>query len=208
MGKQKSNILFNFISPIYGLFYNSQKNNFEKIINEVEEDIDLTSFNSIIDVGCGTGALCSVLHEKGLSVTGIDSAKFMLNTAIRKNKGKDIKFLSANILDKLPFDDNSFDISIASYVAHGLQSEERKKMYAEMSRISKEWVIIHDYNKKRSLLTSIIEWMEGGDYFRFIKTAELEMKNCISEIKECFSEVKVINVSEKANWYLCKPNNK
>lgn len=34
----------------------------------------------------------------------------------------------------------------------------------------------HDYNKKRSLITDIAEWLEGGDYFNFINIAESMMK--------------------------------
>jgi len=208
LSKKKSNILFNLISPIYGLFYNSQRRNFRDVIYKVEEDLDLTKYENIIDVGCGTGALCSILYEKGLKVTGIDPAVFMLKTAKIKNKDINIDFKLGNILEGLPYKDNHFDISIASYVAHGLQPEERKKMYKEMSRISKNWVVIHDYNKKRSLITTIVEWLERGDYFRFIKTAEKEMKDCYKEMEECFSEVKVVNVGERAAWYICKPNNK
>lgn len=77
-------------------------------------------------------------------------------------------------------------------------------MYAEMSRVTKSKVIIYDYNEKGSLLTTIIEWLERGDYFNFIRNAEFEMKNCISELSECcFSKVKVFNVDVRAAWYIC-----
>jgi len=104
----------------------------------------------------------------------------------------------------LPFKDKSFDVAISSYVAHGLEEEEKKRMYAEMSRITKKYVIIHDYNNERSFQTSIIEWLEGGDYFHFIKNAESEMKECLSEMKTCFAEVRIIKVGVRANWYICK----
>jgi len=197
--------LFNLISPIYGLFFNSQRRNFQDVIKKVEEDLDIRKYEKIIDVGCGTGALCSVLYEEGLRVTGVDPAQLMLDIAIRKNKDKDIDFQIGNVLEGLDFEENSFDIAIASYVAHGLQPGERKKMYREMSRVSKVWVVIHDYNKKRNILTSIVEWLERGDYFRFIKTAEKEMKDCSHEMEECFSEVNVVDVGERAAWYICKP---
>ena len=138
-------------------------------------------------------------------VTGIDPADKMLEIAKRQPENKAINFLQANVLDQLPFENKSFDLSIASYVAHGLQKNERKQMYAEMSRVTKSKVIIYDYNQKRSLMTSIIEWLERGDYFQFIKEAEEEMNNCVSEMKKCFSEVKVVNVAPKAAWYICTP---
>ncbi len=205
MGEENSNRLFNWIAPVYGKFYNSQKTHFAKVIEGVEKELDLTLFEKILDVGCGTGALCSVLNEKGMTVTGIDPAEKMLNIAKNKPENKKINFVHANVLERLPFEDKSFDISIASYVAHGMQKNERKRMYTEMSRVSKSKVIIYDYNRSRSILTSFIEWLERGDYFRFIKNAEEEMKSCVSEMKECFSEVEVIDVDVRAAWYICTP---
>ncbi|MCD6434856.1 MAG: class I SAM-dependent methyltransferase [Clostridiales bacterium] len=198
MGEKKSSLLFNIIAPVYALFYKGQQNHFSDIINEIKSEIDVSSFNTIIDVGCGTGALCSVLNRKGLEVTGVDSAKNMLKIAMNKPENKGVRFIQASALKSLPFDDKTFDIAIASYVAHGLKEEERKEMYAEMSRVTKELVIIHDYNDKRGFFTSIIEWLEGGNYFWFIKNTKIEMK-------ECFSDVHIINVGIKANWYICKP---
>ena len=205
MARKNSNILFNSIAPVYGLFYNVQKKRFAEVIEGVENELDLSSFETIIDIGCGTGALCSVLSFKGLSVTGIDPAGKMLEIARNKQENKDISFIQADVLEGLPFKDNSFDVAIASYVAHGLKVEERKRMYAEMSRVTNQWVVIYDYNDKRSLLITIVEWLEGGDYFHFIRNAEPEMRDCFSEMKSCFSKVKVINVDTSAAWYICKP---
>lgn len=205
MGKKNSHFLFNLVAPIYGMFYALQKKRFATVIEDVKKELDLSSFQTIIDVGCGTGALCSALNEKGLTVTGIDAAEQMLKVAINKPENTGIRFIQADVLEGLPFDDKNFDVAIASYVAHGLKLEERKRMYAEMCRVAKNWAVIYDYNDKRSLLTTIVEWLEGGDYFRFIRNAEQEMKDCISEMKTCFSEVKVVNVDVRAAWYICKP---
>jgi ubiquinone/menaquinone biosynthesis C-methylase UbiE len=205
MGKKNSNFLFNTIAPVYALFYTSQQKSFRRVIARAKKDLDISVFNTVLDVGCGTGALCSVLREKGLAVTGIDPAEKMLRSA-RKNPGnKGIDFIRADVLETLPFADQSFDLSFASFVAHGLRADERKRMYAEMSRVTKSRVIMHDYNANRSPMTSMIEWLERGDYFRFIKQSEDEMRNCVSDMKECFSEVRVIDVDRKAAWYICTP---
>lgn len=197
--------LFNRIAPAYGLFYDMQKKSYSNIITKVRSQFDLLEYKSIIDIGCGTGALSSVLNDLGMDVTGIDPAEKMLNVARSKNGNQDITFIKANVLEGLAFQDKCFDIAISSYVAHGLQQEQRKIMYKEMSRISKEYVIIHDYNKKRSFLTSFVEWMEGGDYFHFIKNVEPELNDCLDDLKKCFKEVRVVNVGVRANWYICKP---
>jgi ubiquinone/menaquinone biosynthesis C-methylase UbiE len=190
--------LFNSIANIFGLFYKIQKKRFTEVIEIVKKELDIKEFKTILDVGCGTGALCSVLNDMGLKVTGVDPAEKMLNIAGEKPENRAIRFVQANILEGLPFKDKSFDVSIASYVAHGMGKEDRKLMYAEMSRVAKSKVIIYDYNEKRSFITTIIEWLEGGDYFNFIKNAE-------SEMRECFSDVKTVYVGVRATWYICTP---
>lgn len=205
MRKANNNFLFNFIAPVYGLFYNKQKNRYREVLARFLLDWRQQGYASILDVGCGTGALCSVLNAAGLSVTGIDPAEKMLSIAKRQPENQDIRFLQANALVRLPFEGKSFDISIASYVAHGLQKSERMKLYAEMSRVTRSSVIIYDYNQTRSLMTSFVEWLERGDYFRFIKNPKGDMEDCGSELGKCFSEVRVLDVDKRAAWYVCTP---
>ena len=75
-----------------------------------------------------------------------------------------------------------------------------------MSRVSVSKVIIYDYNQNRSPLISFVEWLERGDYFRFIRNAKTEMEDCVFELKECFSDIKVVNVDAQAALYICIPS--
>ncbi|MBE0601134.1 MAG: class I SAM-dependent methyltransferase [Firmicutes bacterium] len=205
MSRESSESLFNFIAPVYRLFYHTQKRQFSKVLRDAAAELDLTAYQTVLDVGCGTGALCAVLHSSGLKTTGVDTSQGMLHTAIRnpENRGVDFQITAAG--KALPFPDKHFDISIASYVAHGMGQAERKRLYTEMSRVSRHKVIIYDYNQNRRPLTSLIEWLERGDYFRFIKTAETEMRDCLSEMGACFASVRVIGVGDHAAWYVCDP---
>ena len=193
---KKTSSVFDRIAPIYGLFIDYQKKRYHAVLENIKSEFDFSECQSIIDVGCGTGALCSVLDQKGLTVTGVDPSQNMLRIAEKKQMNTGIKFINASILERLPFEDKNFDISIASYVAHGLKENERAKMYAEMRRVTKNRVIIYDYNQNRSVFINIIEWLEGGDYFNFIG-------NTVQELKENFHEVKVIDVDTRAAIYLC-----
>ena len=191
------NSLFHSISSIYGLFFNTQVKNFSSILNNIKTELDLSNYKSIVDIGCGTGALCNVLYEQGLSVTGIDPAIGMIETAKKKSIDKKIKFIEANVLNVLPFEDKSFDVSISSFVAHGLSQYERQEMYDEMERITKHLVIIYDYNQHRGIITDIVEWLEGGDYFNFIKTVKYELN-------EKFRDVKIIRANIRSALYIAK----
>lgn len=75
MGKRSSAFLFNSIARINGLFYETQKKRFIKVIEGVNKELDLKEFKTIRDVGCGTGASCSVLNNKGPKVIGIEQLK-------------------------------------------------------------------------------------------------------------------------------------
>ena len=198
MAKTKSEFIFNMIAPVYGLFYNWQKQRTRQVIDAAKSTLDLFEYKTILDVGCGTGAVCAVLAEKGFEVTGIDQAEGMLDVARRKAGGRPIRFVTGNVLEKLPFEDKTFDVSIASYVAHGLGPKEREIMYLEMSRVTKHKVIFYDYNQKESLLTTFVERLEGGDYINFIKNAEAEMR-------QVFAQVEVAQVYRQSNWYICTP---
>lgn len=190
--------IFNRIAPIYGLFYNYQKRYYKRALTGALSEVNLAANESIVDVGCGTGALCSVLNQMGYKVTGIDPAKRMLDIASRHPENKGINFIQGSILEKTPFQDKCFDVSISSYVAHGLKATERKQMYAEMNRITKNLIIIYDYNQKRSIWVDIIEWLEGGDYFNFIENINIELE-------KSFAKVSIIQVSEMASCYICYP---
>ena len=205
MGKDEGSRLFDTIAPIYGLFFHWQRRRFLRIMEDMQKELDLSGYNTALDVGCGTGALCSVLSDKGLKVTGVDPAARMLSAAGGRPENKGVTFIRASALERLPFEDKSFDIVIASYVAHGLQKEGRKKLYAQMGRLARNKVVIHDYNQNRSPLISLIEWLEHGDYFGFIKAARDEMENCFSDMRQCFAFVQVADVGPNAAWYICTP---
>lgn len=187
--------LFNTIAPVYGLFYDWQKKHYHRIFTEVLP-FQLKEGASVLDVGCGTGALASMLCDLGHDVIGVDQSERMLAVARKHNPVMDFRLVDVN--EGLPFAKKQFDYSITSYVAHGLRPSERLSMYHEMSRVSSGHVLIFDYNDQRALLTSIVEWMEGGDYFRFIRQAAEEMRTV-------FSDVKVYPLGGRAALYHCTP---
>ena len=188
--------LFNFIAPVYGAFYGRQKRYYIKVLDKMRHSINFSEYKSVIDVGCGTGALCSALNQQGLSVTGIDQVQKMLDIAVKKEGNESIQFLQKSVLERLPYEDKNFDISIASFLAHGLKAHERKILYAEMNRVTKHFVIIYDYIKNKSLLIKIIERLEGGDYFNFIKHTKNEMRGF-------FHDIRTVNINLRSAWYIC-----
>ncbi len=99
----------------------------------------------------------------------------MLRVA-KSKRNKAVTFVQVGNDNRLPFASKSFEIVLAAYVAHGMQPEQRLELYSEMKRLSRYLVILHEYNQNRSLLTNIVEYAEGGDYFNFIRIVEDELK--------------------------------
>ncbi|HZJ57068.1 MAG TPA: class I SAM-dependent methyltransferase [Clostridia bacterium] len=190
-------MLFDTIAPIYALFFNYQVRYYRKVLDRMKDWIDVDEHNKILDFGCGTGALSYALQERGLEVVGVDTSAGMLRRAKNKLQDTGVKLIKIEPGEDLPFDDDSFDLAISSFVIHGLKPEERRKVYGELSRVSKADIVFHDYNRNRSIITDIAEYLERGDYFNFIKVAEGEMK-------EFFDSVRIVDVDKRAAWYIIK----
>lgn len=60
----------------------------------------------VLDVACGTGDMCVLLAERGVTVTGVDISEEML--AIAKRKVENVEWGVADA-ERLPFEDNTFD---------------------------------------------------------------------------------------------------
>lgn len=195
--RNKHQKLFDRIANVYGLYFDYQKRKFDRMLDRIVNELDLFLYHDIIDFGCGTGALCSELYRRGFRVTGVDASSKMLEIAKRKMNGEIVDFVRADLLEGTPFEDKSFDVSIASFVAHGLKPEERKKLYQEMKRVTRSLIIIYDYNQKRSLQTNILESLEGGDYFGFIE-------NIKAELNQSFDHLQVIDQGDLSACYIVR----
>ncbi len=84
----------------------------------------------VLDVGCGTGRLLSLLAERGAVGTGVELAPEMVAVARRANPQMDIRQGTA---EDLPFDDGTFDLVVACLAYHHLGAPER--FLAEATRV-------------------------------------------------------------------------
>lgn len=192
-----SSRLFDRIAPIYGRTFRSQYQHYLEIYQREPVKLILADSQSILDIGCGTGAMASALRDSGYQVSGVDASLGMLLQAKKLISPDATSCVLSDVNSGLPFCPKGFDVCLASYVAHGLKPSQRLALYAEMRRLAGKIVIIHDYNDKRSLITDIAEWGEGGDYFNFIKVVK-------SELRDFFGNLQVIPVEPRAALYVCR----
>ncbi len=194
MNLKNHKLLFNIIAPGYNWFFKSQTRNYTEVLSKYMDNLEIPDKGRILDVGCGTGALTKAFADLNYEVTGIDMAEMMLRHGTRR--GLDCRY--GDIVGGLNFEDKSFDLVTFAFVAHGLDREKRRKLFLEAARLSKGKVLFHDYSSERSIMTNIIEYIEGGDYFNFIKTG-------LSEMKDIFTTVEVVEIKKYTNWYICTP---
>ena len=104
---------------------------------------------TLLDIGCSDGTITSVFDNIGFEVTGIDSDAKRVNEA--KSANPDIDFKCFTFKDRLPFEDNSFDVifscSVFQYLEHTAVLNECKRV------LKKEGSIILIENLKNNPIT-------------------------------------------------------
>jgi SAM-dependent methyltransferase len=98
---------------------------------------------SVLNIGCGTGASTLPLLKLGLNVTGIDPSPYMLDIA-GKALGQRVD-LYRGFAEDLPFDDNSFNHA-AFFISMEFVEDPARAM-AEACRVAKDRVFIGFINR-------------------------------------------------------------
>jgi ubiquinone/menaquinone biosynthesis C-methylase UbiE len=189
--------LFDRLAYPYTWFYKHQVRQAKRSIPILLETLAEPCL-SVLDVGCGTGAMCQVFYENKISVDGCDRSAEMLKYAKRLTSAE-ITYTRADTQIGLPYGDGSFDLVYASLVAHGMPADQRRMLYTEMRRISRKYVVLLEYSQTRHWLVDIMEFLERGDYFNFIKVVD-------KELNSYFGDLKKIPVNRFAALYIMKSN--
>jgi SAM-dependent methyltransferase len=98
---------------------------------------------SVLDIGCGTGACLQALLEMDLQVTGLDPSTYMLDLALKTIGHR--ADLYRGYGEDLPFDDNSFNYACLFTTLEFV--EDPKKTLEEACRVAKDRVFIGVLNR-------------------------------------------------------------
>ena len=118
---------------------------FAKVRERINEFVP--SGSKVLDIACGTGALCFSLAAKGCKVIGIELSLKMVERAKQKQKKekiKNIQFIHGDATRLEKFSSKAFDIAIVSFGLHEMAQEERQKVLLEMKRVAKRLLLV-DY---------------------------------------------------------------
>lgn len=98
---------------------------------------------TLLEIGCGTGAGLLTFIDTGVQVTGLDPSPYMLDIAL-KNVGNRADF-HRGFAEDLPFEDNSFNYACLITTLEFV--EDPKKAIEEASRVAKDKIFLGVLNR-------------------------------------------------------------
>jgi SAM-dependent methyltransferase len=106
----------------------------EPVIPTFKKHWNLTSESSVLDIGCAKGFMLYDFQRiiPGINVSGVDISNYAIENA--KEEVKD-NCKVASAID-LPFEDNSFDVSISITTMHNLEGDDLIEALKEIERVS------------------------------------------------------------------------
>ncbi len=127
----------NFLTPIYDIGCTLMGLG-RRFRSAVIDRMGITGTEKILDAGCGTGALLVALKGRypSVSAEGLDPDEKALEIAKRKSgrKGLDIKW-HLGFMEKMPFDDSSFDIVVSTLALHHVNPEKKLQALMDCRRV-------------------------------------------------------------------------
>jgi ubiquinone/menaquinone biosynthesis C-methylase UbiE len=102
--------------------YDSDENLTRDLDQKVTRD-SLTDlrFESILEIGCGTGKNTPFLAQIGQAVHAVDFSEGMIEKAREKVQAQNVQFATMDISQKWIFDDQSFDLVVCNLVLEHIQ---------------------------------------------------------------------------------------
>ncbi|XP_070573846.1 juvenile hormone acid O-methyltransferase-like [Ptychodera flava] len=97
-----------------------------KNINEISRSLNLNKNDSVLDVGCGPGALTKLMAERVKSVTAFDISPVMIEEAKENSAAENITYVVADAMTSSTYVEysNSFDKVVAYFALHWMKDLE------------------------------------------------------------------------------------
>lgn len=178
-----------------GIQYNQTRKADPYLVSRLFHHLNPQPKGQYLDIGCGTGNYTLVLHQKGVSLTGIDPSEEMLKKA--RSKDSDITWIQGEA-ENIPLEDSSMNGIMASLTLHHWTDLE--KAFKELNRVlipGGNWVIF----------TATSQQMKGywlNEYFPKMLQDSIDQMPDFEWIQACMKKAELeITDTEK---YFIKPD--
>jgi SAM-dependent methyltransferase len=130
----------------------------------------MPDFSSVLDVGCGAGVFYPVLTSKGAAYTGADTSEPMIQLC--GMRFPEAKTWLADLLGRLPFCDDSFDLVLCNSVLIHIPLS-LETMLAELRRVACHWVLYNVFVGYRDFLVGEVVVRSYQDMEPFLEKGKV-----------------------------------
>ncbi len=127
MSIQKS---YNEWSQTYDIDRNLTRDLDQQVMREALADL---CFNSILEIGCGTGKNTTFLAQIGAGVHALDFSEGMIDEARKKVKATNVRFSLADLTQAWPCEDRAYDLIVCNLVLEHI--EDLSFIFSEAFRV-------------------------------------------------------------------------
>jgi ubiquinone/menaquinone biosynthesis C-methylase UbiE len=166
----------------------------EKFRHDMMKEIEFSSKDNILDMGCGTGGSTFAIRKNAggkSKIIGIDLLQKRIIKANNKNEFGNVKFFIKDITNTA-FDNIYFDKVFISYVLHEMMKTERLKVLLEAKRLLNEngKLIVMEEEEPKNLKTHFLLGLQFGNWwpssikFEYHTRRDMIKQGIVNEIKE------------------------
>ena len=172
----------------------TKKPEYDDWLDKYQDDFEKSKSIPIIDLGCGFGNDTLYLTERGYPVISCDYSLEALNRLKFFIEEPDIRHF--NVLDGLPFEDNTANVVIADLSIHYFCWDDTKKVINEISRVLlKDGYFICRVNSVKDIHHGAGQGIKIEDNFYNVE-GSLKRFFDSEQILTLFKNWEIINMSE------------
>ena len=132
----------------------------DKVVTQ--ESLSDLNFSNVLELGCGSGKNTEWLITKADKLIGIDFSSRMLELARKKISSKNVSFICADLNEKWPVNNNSFDLATINLTLEHIKILDHifNSMFMKLTKGGKCFVC--ELHPKKQLAGSKARFKENG----------------------------------------------
>ena len=128
----------------------------------IKESLSNLDFFKVLELGCGSGKNTEWLISKADKLVGLDFSKNMLALARKKITSKKVTFINANINEKWPVDNNTFDLATINLTLEHIEILDHIFNSLFMKLVQGGKCFVCELHPKKQLAGSRAQFEENG----------------------------------------------